>query len=173
MNRKAALKQHLDHGPRGVSIATAIFSGRAPVFSMIQPHNSASPMPPRRELTLANHPAAAVEKANQMLLARPVDAGIPFEVIRHMNLSHWVCGSPATFGRSLYWRSRRKPPTGPLSRPLRRGTCLSRCSQHRKDLVAHGGSTRPTSYKMSTHCWGAMKGTGRGPLRSNGKVRGG
>src|SRR5205823_11762174 len=45
-----------------------------------------------REFPLLNHSSTAIEKANQVLLARPVDAGIPFEVIHESSPSFG--GSP-------------------------------------------------------------------------------
>ena len=78
------------------------------------------------EASLGDFSTISVREEHMMVFRRPIDAGIPLSLIVHAfsSLEHT---SHRDLRRSLYWRSenqvRRRLPTGPRSRPIRRGTC--------------------------------------------------
>jgi len=84
-----------------------------------------------------------------MLLARLVDAGIPFEVTRH-DPPPLLHGPPRRLVDPCTGARWRKSPTGPSSRPLRRGTCPS---QVLAALGKVGGSRQIDPSRQSTTSW--------------------
>src|SRR5207245_6547061 len=73
------------------------------------------------DIALGHLLALAIEQTDAMLFMRPVEADKPKELVIHPIRLHSAVGHRDAC-QSLYWRSRRKPPTGHPSRPLCRGT---------------------------------------------------
>src|SRR2546425_7344673 len=73
------------------------------------------------DIALGHLLALAIEQTDAMLFMRPVEADKPKELVIHPIRLHSAVGHRDAC-QSLYWRSRRKPPTGHPSRPLCGGT---------------------------------------------------
>src|SRR5215218_9590276 len=109
-------------GPCGTSIATATRPG-SPAADTSQSHRAAKPAPPCRN---ARSPTIlpAASRRQTWCFSEPQSTPtnqltVPSAMIlalRDDTSRHDVC-------RSLYWRSKARLPTGPASRPTRRGTC--------------------------------------------------
>src|SRR3981081_1098710 len=135
-------------GPRGVSIATAISSGRAPVFSSSQQHSSSRPAPPCLTSRSATRlPSASSRQARCCSIAqsKPTNQRTSSFIVHLQSKA-----SHRDVRRSLYWRSRRKPPTG-RRRGLSAGAqVLLRCSWHG---VGNGGSRQIGPFSQSNADW--------------------
>src|SRR6266540_3519647 len=119
-DRKAALQQHLDHrSARRLDRHRDLCRLRSrrfqqPIAQLQQPGSA------MRHVAFGYALALGIEQADTMLLRCPIEANKP--------TSSLIYSPPSITGhrdarRSLYGRSRRKPPTGHPSRPLCRGTC--------------------------------------------------
>src|ERR1700704_3677568 len=156
-------------GPRGVSIATAVSSGRAPVFSSSQQHSSSRPAPPcvsMRNIALGHALTLGVEQAGAMLLHCPIEADKPTNLVFH-RFHLQSKASHRDVRRSLYWRSRRKPPTG-RRRGLSAGAqVLLRCSWHG---VGNGGSRQIGPFSQSNADWLFERQNGTGWAKARAKI---
>ena len=148
---------------------TAICAG-APARASNQAHSSARPAPSCANARSARRRSASSKQTQWLCVAQSIPT--------NHRTSLTLIGPPAQAGhrdpdRSLYWRSRRKPPTGSRSRPFRWGAVL-RGAQAQVGMVAPGRSARTAVYKRRTNAEG--KGGQSGacpPFRVTSRIDGG
>ena len=120
-HRKASLQQHFDHRSArrldGHRDLARLRSG--PLQEPVAQSRQGSAI--MADIALGHLLALAIEQTDAMLFMRPVEADKPKELVIHPIRLHSAVGHRDAC-QSLYWRSRRKPPTGHPSRPLCRGT---------------------------------------------------
>src|SRR2546422_9092132 len=120
-HRKASLQQHFDHRSArrldGHRDLARLRSG--PLQDAVAQSRQGSGI--MADIALGHLLALAIEQTDAMLFMRPVEADKPKELVIHPIRLHSAVGHRDAC-QSLYWRSRRKPPTGHPSRPLCRGT---------------------------------------------------
>src|SRR5882724_5841036 len=103
-----------------------------------------------REVALTGRSSFGIQQANAMALRCPIDPDEPLHVVDHCWISLLSKRANRDPDRSLYWRSRRKPPIGSRSRPLRRGAVPTQVLKAQVDKAAPGGSARETSLHQQT-----------------------
>lgn len=128
MNFEGALDQGFDHGAMRHLNRDLDLERRRRAARRHQPGcHLGEPLAAVLKASLGDSSTISVREEHMMAFRRPVDAGVPFSLISH-GFSSFAHTSHRDLRRSLYWRSdngvqvRRGLPTGPRSRPIRRGT---------------------------------------------------